>query len=59
MLKNLVWQMFKKTGGIEYFLQYKALNNSDENFMTEASSEITLDGEKCRISKPEDWSSGK
>ncbi|NLM11038.1 MAG: hypothetical protein GX213_09770 [Clostridiaceae bacterium] len=62
MLKDIAWQMFKKTGNIEYFLQYKSLDRkkSDFNtFNTEAASDIVLDGEKCRMSKPEEWLSGK
>lgn len=59
MLKNLMWQMFEKTGDIEYFLNYKGLKEKRPDFMTEAGMDITLDGEKWLTSKPEEWSSGK
>lgn len=59
MLKNMLWQMFKKTGEIDYFIQYKEINDKGPDFMIEAGSEIHSDGEKWRISKPKEWSSGK
>lgn len=59
MLKDLVWQMFKNTGNIDYFIQYRSLNEQTPDFYTEAGSDIALDGEKCRTSKPEEWLSGK
>lgn len=59
MLKDLAWQMFKKTGNIEYFLHYKSLDKNKSDFLTEAASDTVLDGEKCRMSKPKEWSSGK
>lgn len=51
MLKDLAWQMFKKTGNIEFFLQYKSLDRKKNDFSTEAASDTSLDGEKCRMSK--------
>jgi hypothetical protein len=59
MLKNLMWQMFKNTGNIEYFMQYRDVADKKPDFMTEAGSETALDGEQWRISKPGEWSSGK
>jgi len=59
MLKDLAWQMFKKTGNIEYFLQYKSLDKNKPDFNMEAASDTVLDGEKCHMSKPEEWSHGK
>jgi len=59
MLKNLMWQMFKSTGNIEYFMQYKDVNDKKPDFMTEAGSETALDGEQWRTSKQGEWSSGK
>ncbi len=36
MLKDLAWQMFKKTGNIEFFLHYKNLDRSgNKDFSTE------------------------
>ncbi|NLX76120.1 MAG: YqzL family protein [Clostridiaceae bacterium] len=58
-MKDLAWQMFKKTGNIEYFLQYKNLEKGKSDFSTEAASDTVLDGEKWRMSKPGEWSSGK
>ncbi|AGI39993.1 YqzL family protein [Thermoclostridium stercorarium] len=53
MLKDLAWQMFKKTGNIEFFLHYKNLDRSgNKDFSTEAAADTDLDGEKCRMSKP-------
>ncbi|NLN66474.1 MAG: hypothetical protein GX144_13940 [Clostridiaceae bacterium] len=57
MLKNIMWQMFEKTGNIEYFMQYRDVKKPD--FLTEAGTETALDGEQWRISKREEWSSGK
>jgi len=53
MLKDLAWQLFKKTGNIEFFLQYKNLEKTERSldFSTEAASAMDLDGEKCRMSK--------
>lgn len=45
MLKNIAWQMFAKTGNIEYFMQYKDLRDRRVDFMTEAGAETALDGE--------------
>lgn len=59
MLKDIAWQMFKKTGNIEYFLQYRGLDKKSSDFLTEAASDTALDGEKWRMSKPEEWLSGK
>lgn len=59
MLKDIAWQMFKKTGKIEYFLQYKDLDEKRPDFFTEAASDTVLDGEKCLMSKPEEWLSEK
>lgn len=59
MLKNLTWQMFKQTGNIEYFIQYKDLDDKKPDFFTEAGSETALDGAKCRMSKLEEWLSEK
>ncbi|HEY8420476.1 MAG TPA: hypothetical protein VIL05_01875 [Thermoclostridium sp.] len=59
MLKDMAWQMFKKTGNIEFFLQYKSLDGKKPDFNIEAASETFLDGEKCRMSEPEEWSSEK
>ena len=56
MLKDIAWKMFKQTGNIEYFLQYKEINEKNTDFLTEAASDIALDGEKCRMSKQEEWS---
>lgn len=58
MLKDLAWEMFKKTGNIEFFLQYKSLDPKPD-FNIEAASDTVLDGGKCRMSKPEEWSSEK
>jgi len=54
MLKDFAWQMFKKTGNIEFFLQYKNLDRMNRDFSTEAASDTDLDGEKCRMSKPKE-----
>ncbi len=45
MIKNLMWQMFKNTGNIEYFMQYRDVTERKPDFMTEAGSETALDGE--------------
>lgn len=54
MLKALIWQMFKNTGDIDYFIQYRRLKEQTPDFYTEAGSDIVLDGEKCHTSKPEE-----
>ncbi len=59
MLKDLMWEMFKNTGKIDYFMQYKRIRDKKPDFLTEAGSDTALDGGKCRMSKPEEWSSGK
>jgi len=59
MLKNLIWQMFKNTGNIEYFMQYRDVSDHKPDFKIEAGSETALDGEQWRTSKPGGWSSGK
>lgn len=59
MLKNMMWQMFKNTGNIEYFMQYRNVTDKKPDFLTEAGSETIVDGKKWHISKPEGWSSGR
>ncbi|MBP7174832.1 MAG: hypothetical protein KBA53_01270 [Thermoclostridium sp.] len=59
MIRNLMWQMFKNTGNIEYFMQYRDITDKKPDFMTEAGSEPLMDGEKWRTSKSGEWSSGK
>jgi hypothetical protein len=59
MLKDLIWQMFKNTGDIDYFIQYRSLKEQTPDFYTEAGSDIVLDGEKCHTLKPEEWLSEK
>jgi hypothetical protein len=59
MLKALIWQMFKNTGDIDYFIQYRSLKEQTPDFYTEAGSDIVLDGEKCHTLKPEEWLSEK
>ena len=42
MLKNLIWQMFKNTGNIEYFMQYRDVSEKKPDYKTEAGSETVL-----------------
>jgi len=30
-MKELVWQMFKKTGKVEYYMKYKELEQAENN----------------------------
>ncbi len=59
MLKNLTWQMFKNTGNIEYYIQYRDVKESEPDFLTEAGADSSWDGEKWHTSRPEEWLSGK
>ena len=31
MKKQLLWDLFKKTGKVEYYIKYKKLEENDEN----------------------------
>ncbi|NLY18291.1 MAG: hypothetical protein GX045_04950 [Clostridiaceae bacterium] len=59
MLKDLAWNMFKSTGNIEYYIQYRNVKNNKPDFSIEAGEENIVDGEGCLISKQKESLPGK
>ena len=55
MIKHLAWSMFKNTGNIEFYMQYRDTVNNKTDFSMEAGSETIVDGEKWHTLKPRDW----
>lgn len=51
MIRNIAWAMFKNTGNVGYYMQYKNIEVNKPDFSVEAGSEIIVDGGKCHISK--------
>jgi hypothetical protein len=59
MMKNLAWKMFKNTGNIESYMEYKNIKDNKPDFSVEVGEETIVDGEKCHISKQKEWSHEK
>ncbi len=55
MIKHIAWSMFKNTGDIEYYMQYRDSDSNKPDFSIEAGSETIVDGERWRTLKPKDW----
>lgn len=58
-MKNLAWTMFKNTGNIECYMEYKNMKDNKPDFGIEAGEEPIVDGEKCHILKQKEWSHEK
>lgn len=59
MIKDLMWNMFKNTGNIEYYMQYKNIRGKKADFSVEAGEENVVDGERCHIAKQKESLHGK
>lgn len=59
MIKDLTWNMFKNTGNIEYYIQYRNMKGNKPDFSIEVSDEIVVDGERCHMSRQKESLSGK